>query len=357
MVAPIIAGLIIVGGILFFSRGGFSQFEAFADSIKSEDDREKGTSVIPTLQTGKGSVPIASGSQRTVNSIEVENILRTNVADKRKFAPDKPQIKVLFDNPKEGGVLATQTGQIVGANLSVQSGQQFGTGQFGLDQKEVSEIRSRDFTDQEKSDIARLQIRFNRKSASAQRVSDSPEEIVFKKREQEAIAIKKLSASKAQGGFGANFTFSGGVRTRGGFLIEEKGGLFGSSNFALGGKTREEFAEDQRQKGLIEAKIQENKVLAQQRIETGEQVISTIKKSGLNQKQFFQERGIGLRGGNTLSALAIGKIISRTGSLTKTVNPRVEPEAPVEVQLTSKQVFALSDADKIARFRRGERFT
>ncbi len=353
MVAPIILLAGLVAGIVFFARGGFEQFQAFADSVVSNEDREKGTSVIPTLQTGEGSVPIASGSQRTVNDIEVQTILRTNVADKRKFAPlgEQPPIQTVFNNPKEGGVLATQRGQIVGANLSIQSGQQFGTAQFGLNQEEISEIRSQDFTDQEKQDIANLTTRFNRKSASAQRVSDSPEEIVFKKREQEAIAKKVLISQ------GGSFTFSGGVRTRGGHLIETKGGAFGSSNFALGGKTREEFAEQQRQAGLIDAKKRENEILRTQRIESGEQLVQTIKKSGLNQKQFFQERGIALRGSGNLSALALGKILGRTGSLVKTVAPEVEPKETVAPQLTSAQVFALSDAEKIARFRRGERFT
>jgi len=353
MVAPLILAVGLVASIVFFARGGFEQFQAFADSVVSNEDREKGTSVIPTLQTGSGSVPIASGSQRTVNDIESENILRTNVADKRKFAPlgDQPPIQTVFNNPREGGVLATQKGQIVGANLSIQTGQQFGTAQFGLDQDEISKIRAEDFTDQEKQDIAKLQIRFNRKSASSQRVSDAPEEIIFKKREQEAIAMKVLAFQ------GGSFTFSGGVRTRSGHLIDVKGGLFGASNFALGGKTPEEFEQQQKEKALIEAKQQENAILRKQRIETGEQLISTIAKSGLNQKQFFQERGIALRGGNLLSSLALGKILARTGSLVRTVNPIVEPVETIPIQLTSKQVFALSDAEKIARFRRGERFT
>ncbi len=331
MVAPIVLAVGLIAGIIFFARGGLEQFQAFADSVVSSDDREKGTTVVPTLQTGAGSVPIASGSQRTVNSIESESILRTNVADKRKFAPlgEQPPIQTVFNNPREGGVLASQKGQIVGANLSIQTGQQFGTAEFGLDQKEISDIRARDFTDQEKQDIANLTTRFNRKSASAQRVSDSPEEIVFKKREQEAIAKKVLISQ------GGSFTFSGGIRTRGGHLIETKGGAFGSSNFALGGKTREEFEEQQREAGLIDAKKRENEILRKQRIESGEQVVSTIKKSGLNQKQFFQERGIALRGGN-LSALAIGKILSGTiksagvSLNVRTVAPEVQqaPEIP-----------------------------
>jgi len=352
MVAPIILAGGIIAGIIFFSRGGLEQFQAFAETVTSKDDREKGTSVIPTLQTGAGSVPIASGSQRTVNSIESKNIIRTNVADKRKFAPlgEQPPIQTVFNNPREGGVLATQTGQIVGANLSIQSGQQFGTAQFGLDQDEISRIRADDFTDQEKQDIANLTLRFNRKSASAQKVSDAPEEIVFKKREQEAIARKVLASQ------GGSFTFSGGVRTRSGNVIDVKGGLFGKENFALGGKTPAEFEQQQKEKAEIEFKLQENKVLRKQRIETGEQIISTIKKSGLNQKQFFQERGIALRGGNTLNAIALAKVQQAVGGF-RTVAPIVEPVETIPQQLSSAQVFALSDAEKIARFRRGERFT
>ena len=351
MVILLVAGLI--AGIIFFAKGGLSQFQAFAESVVSSEDRQKGTSVIPTLQTGKGSVPIASGSQRTVDSLESEFIIRTDIANKRKFSPmaDKPPIQTIFNNPREGGVLATQKGQIVGANLSIQSGQQFGTAQFGLSQDEISKIRAEDFTDQEKQDIANLTLRFNRKSASSQRVSDAPEEIIFKKREQEAIAQKVLLSQ------GGSFTFSGGVRTRSGHLIDVKGGLFGASNFALGGKTIEEFNADQKAKAEVEAKQRENAVLRAQRIESGEQLISTIAKSSLTQKQFFQERGIALRGGNVLTALSLGKILSRTGSLVRTVAPRVEPSPTIPIQLTSKQVFQLSDADKIARFRRGERFT
>jgi len=354
MVAPIILAVGIIASIVFFARGGLEQFQAFAESVVSKEDREKGTAVTPTLQTGEGSVPIASGSQRTVNSIESSFITRTDVANKRKFSPmaDKPQISVTFNNPIEGGVLASQQGQIVGANLSIQSGQQFGTGQFGLNQTEISEIRSQDFTDQEKQDISALTLRFNRKSASAQKVSDAPEEIIFKKREQEAIARKVLIQ---QGGtFVPN---SANAVTRGGFVIFGKGGLNASPSFALGGKSLEEFNKDQAEKARIDAKIAQNKILQQQRIETGEQIISTIKKSGLNQKQFLERAGIALRGGD-LSALAIGKLQARGISFSARA-PRavVEPRTFEPARLTSSQVFQLSDAEKIARFRRGERFT
>jgi len=305
MVSVLIAGAVVLGGILFFSRGGLSQFEAFAESIGVSEDKQKGTATIPTLQTGMGSVPIASGSQRTVDSIEIETIIRQPIASKRKFNPlaDKPQIQTVFNNPREGGVLASQKGQIVGANLSIQSGQEFGKANFGLNQSEVDKIRSKDFTDQEKQDIANLTLRFNRKSVSAKQASDSPEEIIMKKREQEAIAKKLLGTQ--------NFVRSGGVFTRGGAFIEEKGGLFGKSNFALGGKTPAEFEEQQKEKALQEAKQRENAILRQQRAETGEQIISTIKKSGLNQKQFFRERGVNLIGGNVLNAQALAKLRER----------------------------------------------
>ena len=144
--------------------------------------------------------------------------------------------------------------------------------------------------DQEKQDIANLTSRFNRKSISSQRVSDSPEEIIMKKREQELIAKKVLGEQ--------NFVRSGGVFTRGGNFIEEKGGLFGKANFALGGKTREEFARQQAERAGVEMKIAQNKILNQQRITSGEQIQSTIAKSGLNQKQFLQQAGINLNTGD-----------------------------------------------------------
>ena len=106
MVAPILLLAGLVAGVVFFARGGLEQFQAFAESVVSNEDRQKGSTVIPTLQTGAGSVPIASGSQRTVDSIESETIIRTNVANKRKFAPlgEQPPIQTVFNNPKEGGV-------------------------------------------------------------------------------------------------------------------------------------------------------------------------------------------------------------------------------------------------------------
>jgi len=306
MVLPIIAGLAIIGGILFFSKGGLSQFSAFAESVtKTTTQMKQGTAVIPELQTGVGTVPISSGSQKTVRSIEIETILRTDVANKRKFSPmaDKPPIQVFFNNPKEGGVLASQQGQIVGANLSIESGQEFGKGDFGLNQQEIDNIRSKEFTDQEKQDIANLTLRFNRKSISAQAVSDSPEVIILKKREQEAIARKVLASQ------GGTFSSSSGAVTRGGFVILGKGGLNASANFALGGKTLEEFNKDQQNKAEIELKKAENAILRQQRNETGEQIISTIKKSGLNQKQFLREfAGVNLIGGNQLNARALAKL-------------------------------------------------
>jgi len=305
LVNPLVFAGVIGGAVIFFSKGGLEQFNAFADSVvKTTTQRKEGTQVVPELQSGMGTVPIASGSQRTVQSLNVETILRTDVANKRKFTPmaDKPPIQLVFNNPKEGGVLATQKGQIVGSNLSIQSGQEFGKGQFGLSQVEVTAIRKQDFTDQEKQDIANLTLRFNRKSASSRKVSDAPEEVIMKKREQEAIAKKVLGEQ--------NFVRSGGVFTSGGSFIESKGGLFGKSNFALGGKTPAEFEQQQKEKAIQVQKIRENKILNQQRIETGEQIVQTIKKSGLNTKQFLRQSGINLNTAN-ISPKALARLRER----------------------------------------------
>jgi len=357
MVAPIILLGGLVAGIIFFARGGLEQFQAFAESVTTKEEKKQGSALVPTLQTGEGSVPIASGSLRTVNSIESEQIIRTDVANKRKFNPasEKPPIQVFFDNPKEGGVLASQKGQIVGSNLSIQSGQQFGTGEFGLTQDQISSIRNEDFTEQELEDIEALTRRFNRKSPASQRVSRSPEELVI---------AKRIEARRAERF--VNIVTSFGGTTRGGFVIPDKRGVNLNPDFVLGGKSLKEFNADQQERTRINLKIQENAMLNKQRRETGEQVLSTIKKSGLNQQQFFRERGINLNAGN-LSALALGKLLGGLAkstekggrdpiSLEKTIDATVEKAEPVQA-LTSLEVFQLSDAEKIARFRAGERFT
>jgi len=301
--------IILGGGVAFFSAGGVEKIKAFAEKIPTTLQRKMGTANPDTLQSGKGTIPIASGSRRTVLDIERKDILRINVADKRKFSPsaDKEMIKTFFDNPKQGGVLATQRGQIVGANLNISKSTQFGQGQFGLTATEVTRIRAQGFTDQELQDIANLTARFQRKSVSAQRVSDSPEEIIFKKREQDAIAMKVL-----EGRFGAgSFTLVGGrVAEEAGLVDRTQRKLFAKPNFIFGGVTEQEFLKRQ---GEIQEKFARIEVAEKetvQREQIGQQILSQISVTGQSQSDFLLSRGIGLRGGD-LNAKALARLRER----------------------------------------------
>ena len=294
-------GIILAGVLIFafFASGGIKTASAFlgSDFSGKRQQEKSGQVTVDSLQQNP-SIPIPQGSQTTVATIQASEIIRTDVSSKRKFnvGSERPMIKTTFFNPKEGGS-EPQAGIIkTSANISGQF--KFGT----LTTDQVGQIRSQPFTEQELEDIKNLTTRFAGKSISAQRVSDSPEEIVLRKREQEFISRQILG--------GSNFVFSGGVQTRSGATIEQKGGLFGKANFALGGVTPEQFEIQQQEKLRLNKKLQENRVLREQRETTGRQILSTIAKSGMNQKQFLLTQGIALRGQN-LNPLAIAKLRER----------------------------------------------
>lgn len=301
--------LLGAGALAFFSAGGVKRVQAFAESIPTTTDMKTGTSVIPTIESGEGTVPIASGSQRTVNDIEVQTVVRTNVVNKHKFSPfaEQPPIQTIFNNPKQGGNLSQQRGTIVGTNLSLTKTSQFGTGKFGLSEQEITTIRSQDFTDQERQDIANLTLRFNRKTVSAQKVSDSPEEIIFKKREQEALAKRLLEANLGVGSFTtvpetftpAGFSLTGGKPTQ--------AKLFAKPNFIFGGVSEEVFLEQRREKAEEFARIQENARLQQERQRRGEVIEIGIAQSGETQREFLLSRGIKLTG-SALNAKALARL-------------------------------------------------
>ncbi len=301
MVSAIIS-LVVAGGLafLFFSSGGLKKASGFLGSDLSgrEQSNASGEVVVDNLQSS-ASIPIPQGSQNTVNTILSSKIIRQPITTKHKLNADinKPQIKTSFNDKNSGGI-GGQIGQTVTTNSSDGAG-------FSLNQNEVDKIRKQPFTDQEKADIIALQNRLNRKDPAIQKLKDSPQEVIFKKREQEAIAIKKLKDR------GFNFTFSGGQTTRGGNLIEVKGGLFGKKNFALGGVTPEVFAQQQADKAQITAKQEQNKILNEQREKTGTAIQATINKSGFNQKQFLLSKGANLIGGNKLNAKALAKLRER----------------------------------------------
>ena len=306
--------LLAVGGTLFFNAGGIKNIKEKFGVGKDQlaPDMKKGDLTVPTLQSGKGTIPISAGSRKTVSDVEAQDILRTAVTTKRKFDPsaDKPKIKTVFNNPRAGGVLQSQVGQIVGANLSIAKQVEFGKGQFGLNALEITQIRGAKFTEQEKQDIANLRIRFDRKSVSAQKVSDQPEEIILKKREQEAIAKKVLQSKFGAGAFTtvkevftpAGFSLTGGKPT------QEK--LFAKPNFIFGGFSESEFLKQRAEKADEFARLQENKRLAEQQIATGRAISSMIVSTGLTQKEFLLTRGIALRG-SALNERALAKLQAR----------------------------------------------
>lgn len=305
--------LLGVGATLFFNAGGIKNLKEklkFGDVLPK--DPKKGELSVPLLQSGKGTIPISAGSRKTVTDVEEQDVLRTTITSKRKFDPsaDKPKIQTVFNNPKQGGVLASQVGQIVGRNLSIEKQVEFGKGQFGLNVLEIQTIRGAKFTEQEIQDIANLRIRFDRKSVSAQKVSDQPEEIILKKREQEAISKKVLQSKFGAGAFTTVkevFTPSGFSLT-GGKPTQEK--LFAKPNFIFGGISESEFLRQRAEKADEFARLQENKRLAEQQIETGKAISSMIVSTGLTQKEFLLTRGIGLRG-SALNERALAKLQAR----------------------------------------------
>lgn len=350
MVNPVVA-LIGAGLLLFaFTRVGGVQ-GAFAtlgsDLVGGEQKAKQGEVTVDNLQNNP-TIPTKQGSQTTIATIRGAEIIRTDIASKRKFdqGSSKPMIKTTFFDLKSGGSdpqIGTTKTTNVSANFS--NGAQFGT----LTSKQVGDIRAQPFTDQELIDIDNLTARLSRKSDATKKLKDTPEEVIFKKREQEALAKQVLG--------GSNFVFSGGQSTRSGNVIETKGGLFGKSNFALGGVTPEQFRIQQEEKQAIATKQAQNALLSIQREKTGQQILQTIQKSGKNQKDFLRGAGISLNGGD-LNAKAIAKLQERGFDFSGRSSSVLEETAQTKATptpLTEAQVFNLSDADKIARFRAGIR--
>ncbi len=292
--------LIAIGAFAFFSLGGLNKASALlgSDLVGRNQQKASGEVVVDNLQSS-ASIPIPQGSQNTVNTILSSRIIREPIVSKQKLNQNasKPKIKTAFFDTKSGGI-GGQIGQTVTSNSSDGIG-------FGLKQNEVDNIRKQPFTQQEKEDIVALQNRLNRKDPSVQKLKDSPQEVIFKKREQDAIARKRVQLQT-----GGQFIFSGGQRTASGAVIEQKGGLFGKTNFALGGKTPAEFQAQQKDKVLQQAKIAQNALLNEQREKSGQMILSTITKSSMNQKEFLRGQGINLQGGN-LNAKALARLQER----------------------------------------------
>jgi len=297
VLGAVVFGFFALGGI----KGAKAQLSNFgllgSDFSGQQQKASSGEVVVDNLQSNPA-IPIKAGSKATIDTILSAQIIREPIVSKQKLNQNasKPTIKTSFFDTKSGGS-SGQIGQTVSSNSSSGLG-------FTLTKDETDRISKQPFTQQEKADIIALQNRLNRKDPALQELKDSPEVVIRKKREQEALARKEL---ENQGG---KFVFSGGQVTRGGHLIEVKGGLFGNPNFALGGKTPEEFAEQQRQAGLRDARIEQARILQAQREVTGQTIISTIKKSGMNQKEFLRGAGVNLNTGD-LNAKALARLRER----------------------------------------------
>lgn len=281
MVSPIIA-LLALGGLIvgFVKVGGITG--ASADLLGSDfsgknQTAQSGQVTTPQLQKNP-SIPIPQGSQTTVATIQGAQILRTDVNDKRKLNQNssKPQIKTVFDDQKSGGSRPQQGFIPNSANTS--------TGIMRLNAERVGSIRAQPFTKQEQQDIKNLQTRFNSKSIAVQNVKDSPEEVVQQKRIQAEVALQSFDSKSVQ-----------------------------NPNFAIGlpsdaSQSDIDLALRQRQeRDQVLVKVEQNRILGIQREKSGEQILQTINKSGMNQKQFLQGVGINLNGGN-LNAKAIARL-------------------------------------------------
>ncbi len=314
--------LVGIGAFVFFAVGGLKKVEGFVGSDLSGFNQKNasGEVVVDSLQANS-MIPIPQGSQNTVNTILASKIIREPIVSKQKLnqSANKPTIKTSFTDTKSGGSHG-QLGQTVSTNSSAGAG-------FTLSKFETDKIRKQPFTTQEKADIVALQNRLNRKDPAVQKLKDSPEVVIFKKREQALLARKQLGEANFVkqnlnvSGFetgvqvekgGIDFSRIDRGLTPRGFSLggSSEGGLFANPNFLLGGVTPEVFKQQRMDKEAIFAKQKQNQEMAKEQTKQGTIIQSTIAKSGLNQKEFLQDRGFNLNTSN-LSARALGKLRER----------------------------------------------
>jgi len=211
LVNPLITlGIIGVAAVAFLSLGGVQRASAFIEGVKGKIGTGKVS--VPTSQSGKGDVPIKAGSQAAVSDILSVKASTAPVVERRKFGTG-----ITTREKASADTLRKLTG-FSGSGVA-----QFSTGQVAqLTVKELGDIRTRTLTDVEKSDIKALELRRTR--AIERGIKPSLKlrgaELVLRKREQEALSKKLLTAK-----FGGQ-TFVGGK-------------LFAKAGFASGGLTPE----------------------------------------------------------------------------------------------------------------------
>jgi len=208
LVNPLVTiGLIVIAGIIFLNVGGIGRASALVQDLKKRAG--SGAVSVPSTQSGEGSVPIKTGSQAAVNDILSVKASTAPVVERRKFgtgittreAASSETLRKLTSFAGTG--VAQFSGGIVG----------------GLSAQQLGDIRSREFTSTEQSDIKALELR--RTSAIERGISPniklSGEELVLRKREQEALSKQLLTER-----FGSQTFVNGKLFAKAGF---ESGGL------------------------------------------------------------------------------------------------------------------------------------
>jgi len=293
MVSIIMITIVALGAVAFLGLGGTDKIKAFGQSFGP--GKKAGTATGSTLERETAQ----AGSEGIKTNIQSAVILRGGIQSKRNFQRPQMDVKTVSVSSSPSGVLPKRTAI---ARPVPPGSAQLSAGGITLTTNEISELRKKPFSSVEQQDLIRLSARFQRKSAGKQKIGTDPRELIFQKREQELISKKSLGVNK--------FVVSGGVRTRGGTLIEQKGGLFGKKNFATGGVSPTVFARQQADKAIIDKNIIANRERGE-RLESQGQVIQKVAGlSAKSQKLFLLSKGINLTGG-PLNAKALAKLAER----------------------------------------------
>ncbi|MBA7492246.1 hypothetical protein ES702_02795 [subsurface metagenome] len=244
------------------------------DLVGSNQAKQSGGVVVPSLQNNP-SIPIPQGSKTTVAVITADPIIRTNITSKQKLnqTSSKPQIRTTFSNTKSGEI-----GELSNLKRDIPA---------NVTTEKPPKLSKNDLTAQEREDLVKLTARFKRKTPAQQKVSASPLEI---------IGIKRAEEVKAKGVFNSK-------------SVANPNFDLGLPSDATQSDRQLAIRQSQAQQG-VKLKIEQNKILNQQREKTGQQLLSTIAKSGLNQKQFLRESGVNLNTGN-LNAKALARLRER----------------------------------------------
>lgn len=221
-------------------------------------------------------------------------LVTATIASKRKFQPTVTSVP-----GKEGVQSPTSISQFaVSANLS-------GGIKGGLTQDQIDEIRKRPFTTQELKDIENLRIRRNKSKGTAKfDLKDDPEEVIFKKREQEAIAKGVIGQEKfLDGKLFAKPGFAGFIKTGQGKLTQGQKQRLQQIRKNIDPKNFSQAEIEEVQRNIIK-----NKQVAARRDREGAAIQEELNRKGITQSEAVLSKGAVLRGGNTLNARALAKL-------------------------------------------------